>query len=362
MAAALQRDAPPGPNERSKTVAARGGCGDAPAGGRGAGARLAPCPAWRGQDEERRAAAGGSKVEAAAHGEAQGRLDDAGHHAGPGVGAQHLLQCPQRILVGAGLDENEPARIEPGLGKTTAVGPPEMTERTAGCDQEGGAARIPSPRKSGERARVRGSRTGNALQEGHARRVRTQAACRADVERLEPLAAPHPIPLPVALGTLVARSCLWMARERRGEGVPCRCSHRHESSDKTERGRPVPVGCTEHLMQHAASETGRRQLRVDLGDTQRQARSGPMSPLPLKPRQLHAQRGEPGAPVRARGQAPRVAGDVRCDVRCWKHWSELASDRHKNKNRTKSQVRPVRARPHHSPGTASAAKSRMTWS
>jgi hypothetical protein len=54
-------------------------------------------------------------------------------------------------------------------------------------------------------------------------------------------------------------------------------------------------------MQHAASEAGRRQMRVNLGSTQRQAPSGTLSLLPLELSQLYAQRGELGAPVRDRG-------------------------------------------------------------
>jgi hypothetical protein len=90
--------------------------------------------------------AGGRKIETTALREPQGGLDGASHHGGPGVGAQHLLQRPQRILVGARLDENEPARIEAGLAETTAVRSPEMTERAAGDDQEGGAGRGQTPR------------------------------------------------------------------------------------------------------------------------------------------------------------------------------------------------------------------------
>jgi hypothetical protein len=92
-----------------------------------------------------------------------------------------------------------------------------------------------------------------------------------------------------------------MARGRRGEGGARRCRYRHEGHDKTERGRPVPVGCAGHLMQHAASEAGRRQMRVNLGSTQRQAPSGTLSLLPLELSQLYAQRGELGAPVRNQG-------------------------------------------------------------
>jgi hypothetical protein len=73
------------------------------------------------------------------------------------------------------------------------------------------------------------------------------------------------------------------------------------------------MGCTEHLMQHAAGEAGCRQMRVNLGGTQRQAHSGTMPLLPFKLRQLHAQHGEPGAPVHDWGH------DTPGDVRCRKH-------------------------------------------
>ena len=143
MAAALQRDAPPWLSEHMETVASGRGRGDMPAGGRGAGAYLS----WRPQDKKRRAVAGCSKVETAAFRKPQWRLDGAGHHGGPGIGAQHLLQRPQRLLIGARLDENEPARIEAGLVETTAVRPSEMSERAAGDDQDGGAgSREQTPR------------------------------------------------------------------------------------------------------------------------------------------------------------------------------------------------------------------------
>ena len=76
-----------------------------------------------------------------------------------------------------------------------------------------------SGRNDHARVRVRGSPKGKALREGPSRRAQNPGESEA-VERSEPLAAPHPNPLPVALGVIVARSRSWMARGRRGEGVP----------------------------------------------------------------------------------------------------------------------------------------------
>jgi hypothetical protein len=96
--------------------------------------------------------AGCRKVETPALGETQGRDDRAGHHRGMGVGAEHLLQRPQRLLVGARLDQHEPTWIEPGLAKSTAIGPPEIGECPTGCDQEVGAPPGPPlPALGGER-------------------------------------------------------------------------------------------------------------------------------------------------------------------------------------------------------------------
>src|SRR5262245_13273473 len=74
----------------------------------------------------------------------------------------------------------------------------------------------------GERAGVSGSRKGKALREGLGRSAadfgKADASFAWAVERLAPLAAPHPDPLPVALGTIVERSSSLIARGRRGEG------------------------------------------------------------------------------------------------------------------------------------------------
>jgi hypothetical protein len=59
--------------------------------------------------------------------------------------AKHLLQRPQRLLVGAGLNQHEPTRVEADLAEAPAIGPSEAGESTAGNDQEGGA---------GDRARL----------------------------------------------------------------------------------------------------------------------------------------------------------------------------------------------------------------
>ena len=64
---------------------------------------------------------------------------------------------------------------------------------------------------------MRGSRIGSPLR-GEPQVCAGSRKGRAD--GLAPLAAPHPSPLPVALGALAARVPLWMARGRRGEGVP----------------------------------------------------------------------------------------------------------------------------------------------
>jgi hypothetical protein len=61
--------------------------------------------------------------------------------------------------------------------------------------------------------------------------------------------------------------------------------YRHDGDDKSKRGRPVPMGCAGHLVQHAAGEAGCGQMRMDLGSAERQALSGTVPPLALKLRQ-----------------------------------------------------------------------------
>jgi len=73
----------------------------------------------------------------------------------------------------------------------------------------------------GERVRVRGSNRGKPLYERLGKLgplILGDAGRTPAAQRGEPAAAPHPDPLPVALGRLVASSRLWMARGRRGEG------------------------------------------------------------------------------------------------------------------------------------------------
>jgi hypothetical protein len=98
------------------------------------------------------------------------------------------------------------------------------------------------------------------------------------VARLEPFAAPRPIPLPVL----------------RGEGGNC---YGHDRHDKPERRGLVAKGCARHLMQHTCGEARRRQMRMDLWSTERQAGRDALPGMPLKLCQLLTQGGQPGAPV-----------------------------------------------------------------
>ena len=66
---------------------------------------------------------------------------------------------------------------------------------------------------------MRGSPKGNALHEG----PQVSAHVGSAVDRLEPLAAPHPNPLPVALGTFVARSTDVDGPRAAGRGGPSPC-------------------------------------------------------------------------------------------------------------------------------------------
>jgi hypothetical protein len=57
------------------------------------------------------------------------------------------------------------------------------------------------------------------------------------------------------------------------------------------------MGDAGHLMQHAAGEAWHRQMRMDLGGAERQARSDAAPLMPLNLGQVRAQCGEPDAPV-----------------------------------------------------------------
>ena len=91
------------------------------------------------QHDERRALRAGRQVEPAARGEVEAAGDGAGHRC-RSTGPQRLLQRPQRVLVGPGLDEDQPADIEAQLGEAVAVGSAELGERAPGGDEHGRAS------------------------------------------------------------------------------------------------------------------------------------------------------------------------------------------------------------------------------
>jgi len=94
---------------------------------------------------------GGRQVQAAAGGEVEAAGNRAGDDGRRRLSAQGILDRPQRVLVGLGLDDEEAADVEAELGKAVAVGPAEIHERALCGDEHGGAgAPVLGCRRQGE--------------------------------------------------------------------------------------------------------------------------------------------------------------------------------------------------------------------
>ena len=81
----------------------------------------------------------GSEIESAAHAEIEIAGHGCGHYGGRRLRAQGFLDRPQRILVGARLDQQQPADIEAVLVQAVSVGAAEIRQRPPRGDEHGGA-------------------------------------------------------------------------------------------------------------------------------------------------------------------------------------------------------------------------------
>ena len=77
--------------------------------------------------------------------------DRAGDHGRPGLGPQRVLERPERILVGARFDDEEPADVEAELGEAVAIGLAEVRQSPPRGDEHGRTrARMQRCRRQGE--------------------------------------------------------------------------------------------------------------------------------------------------------------------------------------------------------------------
>lgn len=137
VAAAFERDAPSPALEAGEAVAG-GGCGpDPPAGRR----RIRLLGLRRAQHEKEGAGIFGGDLQAAAGLEIEPAAKPPGKRRG-GAQAQRLLERPQDLPVGRGLEEEEPAGLKAELLQPMRIGPAERVEAAARKHQQG---RRPGP-------------------------------------------------------------------------------------------------------------------------------------------------------------------------------------------------------------------------
>ena len=84
-------------------------------------------------------------------GEIEVARDRAGDHGRPGLGAQRVLDRPERVLVGLRFDDEQPADVEAELGEAVAAGLAEIRQRPPRGDEHGRTwARTQRCRRQGE--------------------------------------------------------------------------------------------------------------------------------------------------------------------------------------------------------------------